>query len=256
MVYVKKTFKKSPVKKYSKRPVKKARIYPMPSIVKQYIKKAISRNAENKSANPVIQSNASIVPMSSTTWGNMVTLSAVWENVTQGTGQSGRVGNKIKPVYWNIKGSIQFNVSVTGTAIVKMFVFKSLTTFKSPGDGGALPVDFFQTGNTVTSPSQNLADLYRRVNKDKYKVYTTRMFKIGQSAASTASSNNDFSAMRFFNINLLKYQKHIISYNDSSFEPINSGLFLGFVACSVNDAAISANTLKISYDITGNYEDM
>jgi len=255
MVYVNKTFKKNPVvKKYRKRPVKKARSYPVPSIVKQYVKRAIRRDNENKIPNSLTATNSSVLPMTSTSWGSIISLSDVW-SINQGTGQANRLGNAIRPVMWNMKGSLYVN-SVSGLfpSIIKMFVFKLVQGYQGPATGGALPSDFFQNGNSAVAPTNTIADMYRNVNTDKYKVYTTRTFKIGPSSLS-GTTNNDFDFFKMFSFNLLKYQKHIVKYVDAGTTPTNSGLYLAFVACTTNDIALSGNDLKISYDVTAKFED-
>lgn len=230
--------------------------------IKSIVRREVHNNIENKQAAPMIFPNVLTQQMSSTTWGTLINLSNVWL-INQGTGQGDRVGNSIKPLYWNIRGFLHYIDPSQKPCLVRLYVFKLKSGFASPSSGGALPTDFFQVGNTTTAPQGNMVDIVRQVNKDKYTVYTSRVFKMGPAVTSSVpgssggvtAANNDFHSARYFNINLIKYQSQKIKYNDSVGSPINSGLYVAFVAAPADGTTGGVSMPLISYDVIGSYED-
>lgn len=250
--------KKAPARKMVKKVMKKrATISP---VVKAYVKRALHKEIENKSPTPINAQDVQIVPITNTTsFGTLIALSDVW-TISQGVGQGNRIGDKIRPVKWILRGYIHNNSATAVPAVVKMFVFKQKLTYESPtGAAYSGPVDFFQYGSTSIGPANNYQDLLREVNKDKYQVYTTRSFKIAP-AGSAGNTNNDFNTVGKFTINLTKYQKHTLTYNDAVVNtPQNSGLFVCFALAEYGGTTktvwAAGEAPQISYDVIAEYED-
>jgi len=250
--------KKAPLRKMVKKVMKKrATISPS---VKAYVKRALHKEIENKTPTPVSGQDVAIVPITNTiSWGTLIPLSNVW-TIEQGVGQGNRLGDKIKPMKWVIRGYIHNNAVTAVPAVVKMFIFKPKLTYESPaGAAYSGPVDFFQYGSTSIGPQNNYQDLLRDVNTDKYQVYTTRTFKIAP-AGSAGNTNNDFSCVGKFKINLMKYQKHTLTYNDAVVNtPQNSGLYVCFALAEYGGSTKvtwgAGEAPQISYDILAGYED-
>jgi len=243
-------YKKQAKKAYSRKsaPVKVSKS------VQAYVKKAIHVQAENRIADPLVQSNIVIQPMNIGTWGSLFNLSDVWLT-QQGSAQGERSGNSISPMKWRIRGAMFSAPTSLIPMVVRMFIFRRVDGYTLPNLAGVLPVDFFQNGNLAIPPQQTMADTFRYVNKDKYKVYTSKIFKVGVS--NTAGyHNNDFGIVNTFDIDLMKGNKHKIKFNDASSIPENQGLYMAFTACRVNDSAIAINDLRLVYDVYGEYEDL
>lgn len=228
--------------------------------VKQYVRRAIAVSAENKLPQPVTATDTQITPITNLAagWGTLIQCQDVW-SLSQSVGQGGRVGDKITPKRWNIRGFIHTNAAAAIPCIVKMFVFKQKITYENPtGAAYPGPIDFFQYGSSSIGASNNYQDMLRKVNADKYTLYTTRTYKLG-TAGSGTNTNNDFNCVQPFNINLLKYQKHKISYNDGSTTPANSGLYICFALAEYGGTTkttwAAGEAPQISYDIEAEFED-
>lgn len=259
--------KRSPVKRSYNRKSRAARKVSAP--VKKFVKQKLNflsrrvmhRYAENKTPAPVTRLDNPLQPMSSTSWGTIISLADVF-NISQGTGQGNRIGNQLKPMKWSFRGFIHNNSVSCVPYVIKMFILKSTQSYASPDTiTTAAPTDFLQNGSASAAPSVSYNDLLRDVNKEKYTVYTTRTFKCSPASVGTApnfGTNNDFKMVCPFKINLLKYQKHIIKYNDNTATPTNQGLYAVFCMAPA-DGTVPTLPLtgqpQISSDIIAEYED-
>lgn len=256
----KKTVKKTTARKYGKKSYKKGGTTPKVSMsVQKYVKRILHKEIENKSPTPISGQDVSIVPITNTiSWGTLIGLSDVWQ-IPQGVGQGNRLGDKLKPTKWYLRGFIHNNSATAVPAVVKMFVFRQKMTYESPA-GAAFtgPVDFFQYGSSTVGPANNYQDLLREVNKDKYILYTTRSFKIAP-AGSAGNTNNDFSTVGKFKVDLIKYAKRVLTYNDAVNTPLNSGLYVCFALAEYGGTTktvwAAGEAPQISYDIIAEYED-
>lgn len=254
-------------KNYTKRTyTKKAKKTRSPAIVtpatlKSYVKasmrgvvrKAIRATTENKVTDPLVQSNAPIIPMTALGFGTFIVLSDIFLT-GQGPEQGNRIGNSITPVKWTMKGALFCAPTSTIPMLVRVYIFKMVDGYQLPSTGGAVPSDFFQSGSFTSAPNNTISDNFKAINKDKYKVYKSEVFKVGVS--STANyQNNDFKILNTFNYNLLKYQNHKFKFNDANTIPQNAGLYMAFTCCDMDDTPIQPNALRIAYEINGEYED-
>jgi len=224
-------------------------------VVKTYVKRMINQSQEDKICTPASQATAAIAPMSTTAF-NAITLNQVWV-LSQGTGQGNRVGNHITPKSWRIKGywSCPFDTQAAQPFIIKMYIFKLKSGFQTPVGN----TNFYQNGNTSIAPALNFSDQLKDVNKNLFTVYYERVFKVGSAniAATLGSANNDFKNICPFNINLLKYQKSPLHYNDTTSSASNSGLYMCYTACFADGSTYTsaANGPDLTYEISASFED-
>lgn len=233
------------------------KIQPVSKAVRSYVNRAIGAHSENKNCAGITGLDVNLVSMLPTTWGTVINLADVWGGVTQGTGEGSRIGNTIKPINWNFKGFIAAAGTASLPCIVKMYILKVQNGYTSPLSVSTNPTTFYNLGNSSVAPSASYLDIMRRVNKDQFVVYTTRTFKVGQAATSGALSNNDFKACNAFNVNLLKYQKHIMRYADATTtNPTNAGLYAVFTIANYDGTSGAfIGSPQISYDIEAQFED-
>ena len=168
----------------------------------QRVNKLIARNIENKYT--VTASSISAVGRLTTTGGPLPTpivtqygwytyspqsLDSIFD-ISQGVQETERVGNKIKIKRWIIKGSIQpkqeFLEGTGGTAASNSLqgyvdVYFGRYNQNSTPVGSDL-TSFYQTGNLDTTPTGSQGDKLARVNKNVYKIYWHRRFKVGMGA--------------------------------------------------------------------------
>ena len=199
----------------------------------------ISRNVENKiSANWYQSENVAIYSGGGPHIFNWFVRNT-WEtnlfNISQGAGQGNRIGNLIKLKRWVIKGMIHPETSQDS----------ALESYLPNSQQGYVDVYFgrhtnnneitnqlvglLQNGNSSTTPSGQYYDTLSTINKDKYKIYYHRRFKVGPQWLSritnptTAAPNNDFALTATFGFDVCKYicKNMILKYEDTNTEVQN-----------------------------------
>jgi len=281
-----KLYKKSSVKK-SPRAKKVMSARTKPTLV-QRVQRIISQNVENKFTDSITKIQPIMILQDGGeepnyfeyfTWapgGNA--MGAQMFDLTQGTAQNQRVGNTIKLKRWIIKGLIQPNSLIWETPLdalpnsacgyVDVF-FGRLLNNNTAIDGQL--VDLYQAGNGAITPNSTAATILYPINKDKYKIYYRKRFKMGQALNSnfpnpTNTTNNDFSLARTFGFDVLKYilkNKHV-KYEDGDTTPNddmieNLTVFATFYPvvgnCPVNDIDRNQSYYSLNVQSYAEYED-
>jgi len=213
--------------------------------LKKMIRREISRNIENKTAQ-MYDYEASLSSTPSASWfsDNIFPLgprNTFSFQIPQGVGQSSRVGNRIKTRKLMLKGSLfldQYDAISNPNprplqAKCWIFYDKSApTVVPNP------KTDFFQLGGSTKPFAGDLTDMWSPVNTDKYRVLTTRTFKLGNASyqagggAGTTTvnnqnyTNNDFKLNCNFRINLTKYYPKDVRFVDNNTDPTTRGLYM------------------------------
>lgn len=237
MAFRKKRYNK---RRFAKKRTMKKRGVKRPAL-KRMIRREIARNVENKTIQHYdYDQRLYAIGNASFNTDNVFPLGpdAVGLVVQQGVGQGQRVGNMIKTKRLVFKGSIvplpydsTFN-TIPVPMQVKMWIFYDRTT---PTVQPNVPAanDFFQNGNTTKGFQGDLTDLWSPVNTDRYRVLTTRTFKLGfadyNGTGATPSfqqfANNDFKLNANFSVDLTKYYPQIVKFNDNGTTPTTRGLW-------------------------------
>jgi len=160
-----------------------------------------------------------------------------------GARQNSRVGNTIKLKRWIIKGLIEpvvsesRQLSYSNVGYVDIYFGKLLKNTSPPTT--AL-THLYQSGSTAITPTCLAPDTLNTLNKDTYKVYYRRRFKMGAASdpdtysttASTAQqhpASNDFKLSQTFGFDVCKYilkNKHLkyddFSQTTTAFSPDNA----------------------------------
>lgn len=170
----------------------------------QKVNKIIARNVENKYT--ITANSVSAVGRLTTTGGPLPTpivtqfgwyayspqtLDGIFD-ISQGTRETERIGNKIKLKRWVLKGSIQpvqeFIAGFGGTAAANSTIgyvdvyFGRYNNNTSPISSSL--TSLYQTGNQDTTPTGAQADKLARLNKNLYKIYWHRRFKVGMGTTT------------------------------------------------------------------------
>lgn len=252
-------------KKYSKAPK---------TTFTQKVQKIIASNIENKYTSSVdYRADVSTVTRTRDATGAFLTSAAhyVWApgsslsagmfNIAQGTNIQQRIGNKIKIKRWIIKGMIQPNPDFEQAPAVP-------STAPPPAPGGTAtgisqnsfcgyidlyfgrrmdnlqPVGndlnkFYQNGALDITPVGNLQELLYPVNKDLYKVYFHKRFKVGAGNGFSGSGPtlaydpqplvpgaNGFGLTKSFGFDVCKYicKNKVLSFDESDTTPQNDSI--------------------------------
>ena len=239
-------------KKASKAAVKKPKIS---NAIKSYVRKSIHRNVENKMITTYASNNSVTGPQF------ILPLTPL---ISQGTGESGRIGNKITLLSANLSFVLNltpYNLTTNPYASPVMFRWMLITQVNSNGSVLSLS-NFFQVNNSSVSIQGNHLDLLLKVNEELFKVHKQGQFRLGASSNSTtfpASSSVAMEASKFSIQKRIYFNKYLhkkIEYDDTTVTPTNTNLwfllFPVYANGSTNSAYVNAN---ISYVYTHTYED-
>jgi len=254
-------------KKYKPRSVyPKKTSKPKVSFAKR-VNAVISRNVENKFSVP-LNYNAPVL--------NWTAVSPTWFhynfdgafNLSQGVTQSTRVGNICKIKKWIIKGQIapRFEVNPSSSTAINLRysnqgICKIMLLKKANGDIPPFNLQYlFQSGNSYIDPTGSSFDQLLAINKDQYKVYWQRSFKLSPSQPNDNSSstnlfwaNNDFKCVANFGLDVTKYigKNATLKYEDSNLNaqipPSMKGLTLVAIWCPYVGQMVQTTANPLSY---------
>jgi hypothetical protein len=204
-------------------------------------------------------------------------------SIGQGTAQNNRVGNQIKVKRWVLKGTVHpsqdANVSPTTTQYLRYsYQGYAMVYLLKRTNGEDIDTELpglYQNGSSSYAAAGTYLDHMLPINKDRYKVYATRKFKLGPAAPISASStdnnimmyNNDYKLVGDFGFDITRFvgKNAIIKYSDGTttaqLPPALRGLEVvcvwspPFGSMSAQTLASSTSFYKISCTCHVEYED-
>lgn len=240
--------------------------------IKQEIMKEIHKEVETKTAFPASANNVEIQPygVANPHGSTVIDFSPLWNSIIQGVQNGQRVGDKIRVQSLKYRGFVNFDSSnannenyLKNPLYLKMIILRRKDSQTNPCFYGTTGInDLFMNGPTTTSPQNLPSDMWRYLNKDTYRIYKTKMFKLGPAATSNTPSdsnqyNNDFKLSQKFSIDLSKHID-VLKYQPSMPQANNCAMFCIFLVCFANGAPISLlqkPCVEIHYDLEMKYED-
>jgi len=259
-VYRKKPFKK---RVYQRKPKVNAKL------VQKMVKREIARNIENKQVRNQLTQRIGSYPANFPNFStrNVIDTSLLLRNIGQGSGQGQRIGNHIKLKNMTLNCTLFPSSTYTKPILVKMWIVSDRlnpcnatatdvtdsmdNTLSQPGG------TFFENGNTTSGLLGNLFDLSMTTNKDRFRLFKTKIFKLGVN--NTAGfHNNDYKLTCRYKINLTKYMNKLVKYQDSLTTPwYNRRVFVIFSGIGVDDIAptFGQECATLSYTLDARYED-
>lgn len=249
--------KYTPRKNYSKKA-------PMATFAKR-VQSIISRNIENKyTSTATYRADVSTLTRTCTVVSPVAYTDAlanyVWAPgngvtgmfaISQGTNIQQRIGNKIKLKRWVIKGLIQPNPTFDDVPPLVGFPGICTNSFCGYVDlyfgrrmDNQQPVGndlnkFYQNGSLDITPQGKAEENLYRMNKDLYKVYWHRKFKMGTGVGFTGSGPslnydaqptvpgaNGYTLTKSFGFDITKYvlKNKVICYDESEVVPQNADM--------------------------------
>lgn len=179
-------------------------------------------------------------------------------NVSQGTGQANRIGNRVFLEKVIIRGHV--NMRQTTSASIYMNLCKVWVGRLKSDFGAGLPSDYnalMQSGNTSTYLGPDVQSFYRPFNTNRWIIYRQKNMKIGYSqngGGAGAPFNNDFKAMVPYKFTL--YPKRVVNFDDAN-TPIDYNLILNSVALDVlGSGAGYADSVEMHYEAIFIYTDV
>lgn len=246
------------------------------SNITKICKSVISRDIENKTIQQFYE-NVPIKNYNSSGWatenfGIPVSPQSGCLDIFHGNGQGSRIGNTIKIKKLTMKGvmfpasySLETNLAPKPMEIKFWFCYqKNGPTLKPTAYD-----TFFQNGNNTQNFSTNVLDMVKTVNADTFRVFKTKIFKLGSAAYEHAGvnsnyqryANNDFKLNHKFSFDLTPYVVKTYKYLDNNNSlNMQRGLFLVCEAVWANgqsDTLFQLGEIQslMSYTLSCEYED-
>lgn len=248
-----------PKRQYRRRPAKK-KARPVSTAVKQYVKKSIHAQLENKvyidyGANQTITNASAGTP----------TGKYLLPVVSQGTAQNQRVGNELTIRYASVSGYVNLlpYSSITNPEPAVQLVKMWIVSGKRINSNNITQYDWskwFEVGATNAPFQGNTLDMLLSHNKDDFTVYATRSFKLGMSTDSKGSNpvnsyfDNSPMTQKFY-FNFTKSVRKKLKFNDGSGTPNNANMWIIFQAVNADGTTTAINSCEFHYQTKIVYED-
>lgn len=251
-------------RKASKRGVRKGKVSVS---VKKYVKRTISRVAENKYSITRAQ-NIDILTASGTT----PTAVSLLPSLAVGSTRHQRIGNKIHLKKSFISGRMNlkpYNITtnpVAGPVAVKVWILSSLQ-YNEIGafSGTSASTAFFKAETSPSGMAGNVLDLTSSVETENFKVYAQKTFYLGTTAATNnfpSTSIGAFDNSKFslpFRFDISKHFKSALNFNDtaSSSIPTNRNCWMVMQAISLDGQSYLGTAMaEMHYTIENHFEDI
>lgn len=206
--------------------------------VAKVAKKVINQMAENKVATYSFSAQPFCLQSTTTSLaGNYYVVSpstTAYYTITQGTGNTNRVGNSISTKRLMVNLAIcprSYNATTNNTMIpsevlVYFYKVKGYTNaFQSATD----IQNFYENGSTTTGPLGYLMDINAKLNKDAYTYLTHKRYKVGRSVVGSttnltaanynSATNNDFKWNVVDKISLTRFCPKTLTFSDNTVSP-------------------------------------
>jgi len=217
-------------RKSNKRPISSNKVN---KSIRTMVKKEISKNIENKiTTNASTEQSVLTINYDSTSakyifdyisWspendGNVLELE-------QGTAQNQRIGNTIKLKRWIVKGSVYYDPNAISTNQPEYFPqqqgYVDIYFGRQLNMANVIPstlLDLYQNGGTTFTPGGAILERTYSINKEEYKIYWHKRYKIGTASTTGEWSNNDYKLNHEFGFDICKLvcKNKILKYSDSS----------------------------------------
>lgn len=260
--------KSRPTKRLFKRPISK-----LTRTVKTIVKKALDKRIEDKEVCNTDQYMEIYQALNTSITGNTVV--SLSPTIVQGVGENGRIGNSVKLKklflrgYMSIYPQNTLSVITNSQAIeqvgqwnVRLFIGKLKNAISSPT---TLDFDKLLRTGAAQSPfnSSTSLSLLRTVNTEYFTVYYDKIHKIGIQSGNNVSvatgfHNNDYKLSKFIKLNLTKFMKKTLIFNDDgNNNPSNTALYMwaGLVDSIGSQYSSPDALVQLSYDLEFSYED-
>lgn len=159
---------------------------------------------------------------------NVVTL---MPGIAQGTGETNRIGNSVKPVSCRLKMSLYcFNQGVTTPpTYFDIFIFKTKFINENAGSPSALDMQLFlDNNNGATSYDGDTFDGIRPLNDELFKLCVRKRIMLFNpfNATNQLSSTASVNPSRTVTFDLTKYVKSVLQFDDNTILATNDNLYL------------------------------
>lgn len=228
--------------------------------VKQYVKRRIHANMENK-----IYVDYGVNQLITNAGAGTPTGKFLLPVILQGTGQNQRVGNEINIRYASVRGYVNL-LPYNGTSnpepsvqLVKIWIVSG----KKQNTNNIALYDWskwFEVGATNAPFQGNTLDMVLSPNKEDFKVHAVKQFKLGLAGDSKGSNpvnsyyDNSPMTMPFY-FNFTKGCRKRQKFLDNTGAPTNDNVWIIFQSVNADGTSTSINSCEFHYQTRVVYED-
>lgn len=235
--------------------------------VMRIAKRVVSMEAEKKD---IRSSLTNIVPVQAENANfdaqSVIDTSVVLRNIPNGNTNGSRIGERIKLSRFMLHGTVYSRTDVAIPVYLKMWVVSDRFNPNNSSTGNIEDAcrsglsqpssSWFANGNSTSGMTGSLSDLNLDLDRNRWRVFKTRLFKIGTNN-STGYHNNDFKLSQRFSIDLMKYHPKLIRYLDAlSNTWFTRKVFIVFQPLTLDNVQDPTRGLvNVSYAINVRYTD-
>lgn len=254
----KKGFKKTKSRRVFRRLYKRKTV--VPRTIKQYVKKTIHSQIENKCIQYDRIQVVGNVLNSSSLYAHALTPHSTSYTIAQGIGQANRIGNQIRVVratlnYILFPVAYDLTANSTPRPCEVMLVFGNIKGNTKSVPGGAVS-QIYQNGNSASAPDGTLSDMLRPFNKDFWNVKKRIVHKLGCASyqgngallGSQYFANNDFGFNVKRRLDLTPMFPKRITFEDTTADPTSAGLFLMLEAVYADNALMNSSQTPVGIE--------
>lgn len=229
-------------------------------VLKRTIRQVVRRSAETK-LNQHTQGITNIYqPISNTEVYSLLPV------ISQGTGQSNRVGNKINPTRFTLKVAIICN-NLNGVYVGASSTYFDIYIFKwkAANEAGGAPTSadmaaFLQDDNATQAYDGQVLDGLRPINADKFTLLAKRRITLNNIYNTTVGQMSGFyqstAPQKTLSFNLTKHCKKTWIYNDTSTQVANDNMYIGIGTTQTDGTIVYSNVVGTYQFITNlSYKD-
>lgn len=243
--------------KVSKKPYKKRaskRTKGVGLAVKQYVKRAISKEIENK-----VWLDYGINQTITTAAGTTPTSAILVPRIAQGLGKSQRTGNEIRVKKALLSGyvnllpySATLNPQVA-PVIIKMWIVRCKQVNNILLANTTISTTFFDVVNGSLGFQGNMLDTLLSINRESWQIIATKQFELGLTTNTNGVADNSRFTKKF-NFSLAKHLG-VIKFDDTGTTPTNRNMFLVFQAVYPDGSALALQSAEYHWHYRVEYED-
>nr|WAE42925.1 MAG: capsid protein [Cressdnaviricota sp.] len=238
--------KKKRTVKYNKKPK-------VSKTIKNYVKRELHREVENKEYvyytynQPIITANASYP----TTEYHLLPV------LVNGTGTAQRIGDKIRILRATMSGVISllpYNIATNpyvGPVMVKMFICSYIPNHEPLVVNTNANQYFFNAGGSYASFQGDVLDMDLPINKQQWKLHKTKIFTLGVSSPSTSTATNtnfydNRNSSVKYRINYTKYCKKQLMYPDATSSFAQNDMLYCIFQAVYPDGTVSSSASRLA----------
>lgn len=183
--------------------------------------------------------------------------------IGQGASEGARIGNKIRPKYFNLRYSLNALETTDASSasntnpfrgvpfMVRVIVFRHRYATDDYSQTGIL-----NNGNTSEDIGNTIDDLFKPYNRDEYHIMYSKQFKMSAAQHSNTNGVTDSNVAPgcspFIVKNVSIKLPKVLMFNDGTTSPTNQNMFMAVCVVNTNGQAISTSQRRLLINAEAN----